>query len=179
MGCERIADLLLQCPDFLPVHRMVEVVDRIEVQHIRDRSLERRAEDAADPDDALLLMEKARMQPSADVAMTHTGESTRDIGRERDRLHGLQDDPLISKDGLCRQVRIPVQTHAPEQHRIDLRKRQNAHESPVHAVQNLLPHQAVQRHAERVGIADPKEDCEITGVEERLLRPCQQRDALG
>ena len=71
-----------------------------------------------------------------------------------------------------------MQTCAAKEYRINLLRRQDAVETPLDAVENPRPREAVERNAQPVCAFNMEQKREIIGMEKRLLRRGKQRNAL-
>src|SRR3989344_522831 len=143
---EGIADFLLKCANSLPVNRVIEVVPRIEIQHIRNRALCCCPKDTAASLYSLLIMEKPRVQAATDNAMSQNLKSPGDTGNEREGIQRLQNVSLVPQHGLGCEVGELMQTRAPEEHRIDILRRDEAIETTLDAMEHACLCQAVGGH---------------------------------
>ncbi len=97
MGSERVSDFLLQGANRWPIHRSIQVIPRIEIQHIRDSALGHRPQHTVPPLESGQIMEKPRVQTAAHNAISRNDEASRDPGNERDGIKGLQDVSLVAQ----------------------------------------------------------------------------------
>lgn len=84
-----ITDFFLQSRNPLPVHRLIEMVPWIEVQHIGYCALGRCPKHASDVVYTLLVIQEPRMQLATDIALSADGEFPGNIRGEGDGVHRL------------------------------------------------------------------------------------------
>ena len=179
MRGKRVTDVLLEGTDASPVHRPVNVIPRIKVEHVCDRPLGSRAEDAAALENPLLIMEESRVQTATDKAVALDFECTRNTRGERYGIQRLEDVPLVAENGLGRQVTETMQARAPKEHGVNSLYRENAVEPAANATENVRLHQAMQRHTQCVRITNAQKYCKIVRMKDGLFRGCEQRDTFG
>ncbi len=173
-----ITDVFLERTDALPVDRVIEGIPRIEVQHVRNRTLGCCTQHAIALHDPLLVMKEPRVQSPTDEVVSANLEHTRRAGDECDGIERLQNVSLVAKNGLGAHVTELMETCAPQQLRIDRVYRPDAIETPPYPMENFRLRQTMQRYAQSVLIRNPQEQCEIIGMEELPLGGGKLRKTL-
>lgn len=178
MGSKGISDFLLERRNAIPIDRLIEVVPRIEVQHVCNGTVRIRPEHAAAPPDSRHVLEEPRMQPATDHTMSVDRKLPRYAGGERDGSDGLENVSLVPQYGLGREIGEAMEDRTPDEDRINLLRRQDTVETPLNAVKDSCPREAMERDAQRVRAFDMEQECKIVGMEEELLRHCEECNAF-